>query len=39
MVFDISNEFADCGNNRKRKFDTVYNVKLKYSKNRQIPGW
>ena len=36
MVFDITNEFADCRNNRKR--NTVYNVKLKYSKNRQIPG-
>ena len=38
MVFDITNGFADCSNNRKRNFGTVYNVKQKYSKNRQIPG-
>ena len=36
MVFDITNEFADRSNNRKR--NTVLNVKLKYSKNRQTPG-
>ena len=26
MVFDITSEFADCSNNRKKIFGTVYNA-------------